>query len=246
MRFQITILTIMFLVPSCLLGQIEHSSFVWRADSSNSASTTRLPGSNQQTTRLESPTEYYSRQRPAMPIVSQSLKTNAVQAQTPRISSNAKLRIPMAILPAESPVASGRLFAQQQQTQDAKPLVDVQPSLSDRVQQEPEFKSILPSQEASDTKPTNPAPIPAANRYDFTKPIAPPTAEQEMVPSIIIRESSLEPPLQVETPPSQEPDYCNQNCRKDRCNLGCERKLFGRSPRGLELGGWLNVGYPQP
>lgn len=38
------------------------------------------------------------------------------------------------------------------------------------------------------------------------------------------------------------PNYCDRNCRKPCC-LGCERKLFGQTCNGFEIGGWLASGY---
>lgn len=40
-----------------------------------------------------------------------------------------------------------------------------------------------------------------------------------------------------------EPDYCQKPPRKPWCNLGCERKLFGETCNGLQVGGWLSGGY---
>ena len=40
-----------------------------------------------------------------------------------------------------------------------------------------------------------------------------------------------------------EPDYCNRDCRRLNCDLGCERKLFGTRDNGLNIGGWASLGY---
>lgn len=36
--------------------------------------------------------------------------------------------------------------------------------------------------------------------------------------------------------------YCNPP-KKSRCNLGCERRLFPQHCSGLQVGGWMNLGY---
>lgn len=78
---------------------------------------------------------------------------------------------------------------------------------------------------------------------------------QKTDPSVPGGESVVDPPMASSAPvpvpldsvvsnaTQDETNYCDRNCKKDGCNLGCERKLFGNSPRGLELGGWANVGY---
>lgn len=51
------------------------------------------------------------------------------------------------------------------------------------------------------------------------------------------------PGLSVVSNASEAPNYCDGNCGRIGCNLGCEKKLFGRSCSGLEIGGWVTSGY---
>lgn len=75
-------------------------------------------------------------------------------------------------------------------------------------------------------------------QYKFETPAAP------QVQGDMVYGSQGEPGLSVNsnaTPEAVSP-YCNQPA-KSWCNLGCEKKLFGKSCSGLEIGGWLNFGY---
>lgn len=72
---------------------------------------------------------------------------------------------------------------------------------------------------------------------DAGQPI--PQAPQATAPII-----SAQPPLGViDAGDPVTPNYCDRNCRKSFCNLGCEKKLFGRNCNGLEIGGWTQLGY---
>lgn len=78
--------------------------------------------------------------------------------------------------------------------------------------------------------------------YDFDPPQAPASEGTFQEPASTVQVSP-EPELNVQSNATDEPNYCDRDCKKDWCNLGCERKLFGKNCRGLELGGWFNVGY---
>ena len=97
--------------------------------------------------------------------------------------------------------------------QEQSPLADSQPSISD------------------------------LNQYSTEIPAAPEVNGE--LQSVIDSNSSPEPALQVESNAATdvETNYCDRDCRKSFCNLGCERKLFGQSCSGLEVGGWFNLGY---
>ncbi len=75
-------------------------------------------------------------------------------------------------------------------------------------------------------------------KYSFDTPAAP------QVEGGINNGSQSGPGLSVQSNATAEviSPYCNQPA-KSWCNLGCEKKLFGQTPRGLEVGGWVSLGY---
>lgn len=79
--------------------------------------------------------------------------------------------------------------------------------------------------------------------YNFDAPAAPAAdtgANQLSYPGAPAA-PQLSVPSNAAAPPADQ--YCGRDCRKSCCNLGCERKLFGTSCRGVEVGGWMNLGY---
>ena len=85
-----------------------------------------------------------------------------------------------------------------------------------------------------------------ASNYSFDPPAAPKESESvlEGETQSLQSLSSPEPPLNVTTPEPVEVNYCGRDCRRDWCNLGCEKRLFQPNQcRGTETGGWLSMGY---
>jgi len=77
--------------------------------------------------------------------------------------------------------------------------------------------------------------------YSFTPPAAPGTSSTELQ----YQGGSPEPAMSVYSNATEEvtPNYCDRDCKKSCCNLGCERKLFPTRCNGLDIGGWVNLGY---
>ena len=65
--------------------------------------------------------------------------------------------------------------------------------------------------------------------------VIPPTTESVQAPSAA--------PVVADDADEAETDYCQKPPRRSWCNLGCERKLFGETGNGLQVGGWLSGGY---
>ncbi len=112
-----------------------------------------------------------------------------------------------------SPPGNHRSYLVEFRKQEKQGLGDAQPSLSDAIEQE----------------------VPQPN-----EPQAVPTSQSVVQPPNVAPEPAIA--VQSNAAPN-ETDYCARNCKRDWCNLGCERKLFGTSPRGLEIGGWVALGY---
>ncbi len=75
--------------------------------------------------------------------------------------------------------------------------------------------------------------------YEFDNVPSPPEGYQ---PANI---QSPAPQLSVYDRASEDdggPNYCYRDCRKP-CQLGCVKRLFGTTPRGVEVGGWAQFGY---
>jgi hypothetical protein len=84
-----------------------------------------------------------------------------------------------------------------------------------------------------DTQPS----VSDVQQLTFDPPVAPTAA--------VVAPGDQQPPLIVPSNALNEPavNYCDRNCKPGTCNLGCEKKLFGKSARGLEMGGWASLGY---
>lgn len=77
--------------------------------------------------------------------------------------------------------------------------------------------------------------------YNFDVPASP----EAQAGDLQYQGGSPEPQLQVPSAPADTTDYCARDCRKPflPCNLGCEKKLFGKTCNGFEMGGWASLGY---
>ncbi|MEM9944149.1 MAG: outer membrane beta-barrel protein [Planctomycetota bacterium] len=119
------------------------------------------------------------------------------------------------------PRVGERLFDQE--------LSDQQPSVSDMVDlnaTSPDDLSSLADQSQSQQ--------PSASDYRFDQLTAGPDPGLNSE----LSGPTNEPPLTVQTPPNVADD-----CDQGRCNLGCEKKLFGQTRNGFEMGGWFSLGY---
>ena len=99
------------------------------------------------------------------------------------------------------------------------------------------FRKQDAAQDSIDTQPS----ISDVKKFDLSPPVPPEVNPKDLdYPT-----ASPEPELSVKSNASTEPEanYCDRDCSRDWCNLGCERKLFGRHSSGLEVGGWLSLGY---
>lgn len=109
------------------------------------------------------------------------------------------------------------------------PLAGSQPSVSDVVVQ---AEGLTPQAQALPSN-IQTVPEPVAT-YQPASVIAPTTSPTQPV---------VAAPEAVGSSASGQSSYCEKPCRKSWCNLGCERKLFGQAPNGLQIGGWLSGGY---
>ncbi len=92
-------------------------------------------------------------------------------------------------------------------------------------------------QELGDAQPS----VSDVQEYTFNPPSAPEASDADLQ----FQGASPEPTLSVQSnaTPEEVSNYCDRDCRKPWCNLGCERKLFGQNCRGLDVGGWVSLGY---
>ncbi len=128
--------------------------------------------------------------------------------------------------PAAPPTERSPFLVSFRKQQDDKSLQDSQPSISDQLIEAPQDDQAVAEQPIAKSKVESPA---AA--------VAP-------APSVYQTPFENEPPLSVyDNSKAEEPNYCNRDCSRDWCNLGCEKKLFGTHCSGLEMGGWVSLGY---
>ncbi len=151
------------------------------------------------------------------PVIHPDLKTNNVRegrGAMPNVQAD-ETRSPML---QSNKLRSYLVSFGKQENQD---LGDAQPSVSDLSQE-----SVAPV-----------AP-------QLADPSTSPVPQSVVQPPNIFSGQAIEPVLSVvSNATADETDYCARNCKRDWCNLGCERKLFGTTPGGLEIGGWTAVGY---
>ncbi|MEL7499309.1 MAG: outer membrane beta-barrel protein [Planctomycetota bacterium] len=127
-------------------------------------------------------------------------------------------------------------FARQQEGVESV-LSDGQPSVSDVQQPAPAPTVVQGTAQPQATLPRATAPrvtTPGSVEPRMIGPVSPQNDVGQWVTG--------EPALSVQSNAGGASDYCQRDCRK-RCCLGPERKLFGESCRGLEIGGWLSSGY---
>ena len=104
-------------------------------------------------------------------------------------------------------------------------LIDTQVSASDQILTQPApteepIVRVVPTDRAAASEPV---------------PDAPPTGPVDWasLPKLCVPDAGELP----------EPNYCCRDCRKPCCNLGCPKQLYPRNCNGLEIGGWLSLGY---
>ncbi|MEM9413801.1 MAG: hypothetical protein AAGA30_22015, partial [Planctomycetota bacterium] len=70
------------------------------------------------------------------------------------------------------------------------------------------------------------------------------TTTDQVYQGVVSPTEPLSPPVSVQSnAATDDPNYCQRDCRRGSCELGCIKRIFGTSPNGLEVGGWAQFGY---